>query len=400
MIDLEHTLGVGYLGLMKRAIVIALYLVCIESGFAFAQADTNQLQQSIVNGGRSPRSVGLQESEVLAIGALTNFEDPTSAFCTGTVITDRVVVTAAHCIVSSNGRTRTADDLSFVIGENPEVDGRLFDVSQIVVHPDYIANSDNSQATDVALLLLAQNISSQAPELLPIAFNRHPLTGLDADALSNRTVEIAGYGVTQTNESGRFFTSVELIEINELTVLIDGKGQTGACEGDSGGPLITLNTRQVPVIIGVLRGGSTNCVGQDHYVRLDVPVVQTWIEAQIMRTWPTYPEGSVCGSLSFYGRCVSDHVEYCGADFRVIRQDCLSASVPSTCSFVSLDDGYACRPLVTCTTASCSSRYDGFLPPAPLSIVNEGGCATTAIPIRRQVTLLLILLCVLRRRRC
>ena len=154
------------------------------------------------------------------------------------------------------------------------------------------------------------------------------------------------------------------------------------------------------MVIGVLRGGSTNCVGQDHYVRLDVPVIRNWIETQIMRTWPNYPEGSVCGSLSFYGRCVANHVEYCGSDFKVVRQDCLAEAVPARCSFLSLEAGYACRPTSSCTTESCSSRFDGFLPPAPLSIVNVGGCATTTEPISGVVWVLVACLLGYRRWAC
>ena len=381
---------------MFQRFLITAFIVTAP-GWVVAQS-VNTSEQPIVNGSRSPLSLGLKAEEILAVGALTNYGDPSSAFCTGTAITNRVVITAAHCIVREGGSQRTAQDISFAIGESPEIENRIYDVSQVAFHPDYDPNSDNPQMEDVAVLLLASDLTDQAPELQPIEFNRHPLEGLDRDALLEGDVEIAGYGSTQTSETGRFFTSVALVEVTDLTVLIDGEGLRGACRGDSGGPVIKRNMRQAPVVLGVLRGGSETCVGRDHYVRLDVPHVRDWVENQIMRTWPTYPEGSVCANLSFYGRCVANHVEYCDQNFRVTRIDCQSGGVAKSCSFLNLDDGYDCRPSSTCESGICKSRFDGFLPPAPLAIVNVGGCHLKNESSPHWLWFSLVILLTLRRR--
>ena len=355
----------------KRIILIGLLQLLATPGYS---SPVETVSQAIVNGSRAPRAVGLKPGEILAIGALTNFSDPTSTFCTGTLITNRVVVTAAHCIARSNGSVLTAGEISFVVGEDPTINGTVFGVASVAVHPDYNPQSDVADEPDVAILTLDQNASDLVPDVVPVEFNRHPLTGLDAEALVNRTVEIGGYGVTRSDERGRFFTSLPIISIGELTLAIDGRGLTGACGGDSGGPILTLNTRGVPVVLGVLRGGSDDCVSRDNYVRLDIARIRDWVENQISMTWPTYPVGALCDNLTFHGRCVAEHVEYCGPDYLVQRKDCLGTNRQQTCSFINLEAGYDCRDISSCETLPCKSRFDGFLPPAPYSIVNVGGC--------------------------
>ena len=389
---------------MLRQILPCL-LVCTTSfSLAAEQTQSEASQHSIINGSRSPRSVGLKAGEILSIGALVNYDRLDKVFCTGTAVTNRVVITAAHCIQKDTGVMRTAAEIQFVVGEDPEIDGLVYDVAEVAVHPNYDYTSNARQLEDVAVVLLASDLPDQSPGILPIEFNRHPLTGLDAEALVKRRVEIAGFGRTETapgaaQKRGRFFTSVELADLTDLTVVIDGQGVTGACDGDSGGPVLTLNMRQAPVILGVLRGGSETCVGQDHYARLDLPHVRDWIEAYIMRTWPTYPEGSVCGNLSYYGRCVADYVEYCD-EFSIVRQDCTADGQPKTCSFLNLDIGYACRPVSTCLGGICKSRFDGFLPPAPVEIKNVGGCSTSVPHARIVIILGFLGLFLTRRKEC
>ena len=389
---------------MLRRILTCLLICATSVSHATEQTESEASQHAIINGSRSPRSVGLKAGEILSIGALINYDRLDKVFCTGTAITNRVIITAAHCIQKESGVMRTAAEIQFVVGEDPEIDGVVYDVAEVAVHPNYDYTSNARQLEDVAVVLLASDLNEQSAGILPIEFNRHPLSGLDAEALLKRRVEIAGFGRTDTapgasQKRGRFFTSVELSDLTDLTVVIDGQGVTGACDGDSGGPVLTLNMRQAPVILGVLRGGSETCVGQDHYARLDLPHVRDWIETHIMRTWLTYPEGSVCGNLSYYGRCVVDYVEYCD-DFNIVRQDCTADGQPKTCSFLNLEIGYACRPLSTCLGGVCKSRFDGFLPPAPLEVKNVGGCSTVTPPPRMMMILVILGLFGIRRKSC
>src|SRR5262245_42956304 len=51
--------------------------------------------------------------------------------CTGTVIADRVIVTAAHCL-----RNKAARDVRVLFGSSPD-DGRWADVVDVQPHPDF-----------------------------------------------------------------------------------------------------------------------------------------------------------------------------------------------------------------------------------------------------------------------
>ena len=206
--------------------ILPCLLVCTTSfSLAAEQTQSEASQHSIINGSRSPRSVGLKAGEILSIGALVNYDRLDKVFCTGTAVTNRVVITAAHCIQKDTGVMRTAAEIQFVVGEDPEIDGLVYDVAEVAVHPNYDYTSNARQLEDVAVVLLASDLPDQSPGILPIEFNRHPLTGLDAEALVKRRVEIAGFGRTTAPGGWKWgrCTSVEQ-PFTDLTVVIDGQG--------------------------------------------------------------------------------------------------------------------------------------------------------------------------------
>jgi secreted trypsin-like serine protease len=46
-------------------------------------------------------------------------------------------------------------------------------------------------------------------------------------------------------------------------------GKTGACVGDSGGPLLGKTMDGRIEVLGLLEAGSASCTGEDFYTRLD-----------------------------------------------------------------------------------------------------------------------------------
>jgi len=68
--------------------------------------------------------------------------------------------------------------------------------------------------------------------------------------------------VPQPPQQGQFTASGPKLTDN-------GMGQSGACVGDSGGPLIIDGSSGQPEILGTLRRGEETCLGLDYYIRAD-----------------------------------------------------------------------------------------------------------------------------------
>lgn len=104
-----------------------------------------------------------------AVGRL----DLGGAFCTGAMISPKLVLTAAHCLYNNNGTLRDAKDLKFRAGYRQgrsvaERRGKRF-----LIHKDYVNDrSRNRFATDVAVIELSSPITLAS--VVPFQLDRKP----------------------------------------------------------------------------------------------------------------------------------------------------------------------------------------------------------------------------------
>jgi len=197
-----------------------------------------------------------------------------SGFCSGTLISPTVVVTAAHCAVvePEPGALRAAGpgSLQVVAGHlasRDAVPSMIRGVFEVIVHEDYnhefIMGRSRSGAgqggigspNDIALLFLT------APfEGLPNA----PLLSVEREAElvhHGDVAFVAGYGVYDLDENltGQLYISDAVIDIigskELLTRRIDQLGDS--CFGDSGGPLY-VPTEEGDFLVGLVSRGRSD----------------------------------------------------------------------------------------------------------------------------------------------
>ena len=205
-------------------------------------------------GGGAPSTEGMARSVVTIVGSRGNF-------CTGALIAQKLVLTAAHCVPPGAEYK--------IVEYGADRQPSLQDVKSVAIHPGFNmqAMSGHRATADVALLQLAAVPRGKTPAALgspnvPInGGSRFTIAGIGVtvcgDGKSGGTIRVAGLVAT-----GRPGT----LQIR----LVDPVGQgaregLGACTGDSGAPVFE-DKQSGPVVVGVVSwstgpNGAAGCGG-------------------------------------------------------------------------------------------------------------------------------------------
>jgi hypothetical protein len=211
-------------------------------------APSRSLPEALFLGSADGGSFGVPSGDRSAIGAVLAGADPAIA-CTATVIAAGVALTAAHC--------DDGDGIAFRLGEGA------------VAMP--IRDARSHPTLDVMVFRFDQDGGEQPR---PLALFDGPI---DAD-WEGQVVTLAGVGRTETGDIGELrFAREPIVEVSTTELRVDGMGRSGACGGDSGGPLLVENPEGTPQIVGILERGAGSCLGVDVYARVDA--FAAWLRA-------------------------------------------------------------------------------------------------------------------------
>src|SRR5687768_9745404 len=247
---------------MRRLVLALAVLAAVLLPAAPAGAST----PGTVDGPPPPSSGGLVSP--------TQYSDGTRLYCSGTLISPTVCLTAAHC-AEDGERVGVTFDPDYEAGDK---------VYYGTFQADPLYPGPSSDSHDIAVVVLDRAVKGIEPALLPEAGS---LSGLSA----TQQFTSVGYGAYEvTNSPGghqylyddvRMVATGTLNAINKTWLRISmnaATGNGGTCYGDSGGPNFLGTTN---VIAAITITGDAVCRSTNVVYRLDTPSAREFLSQYV-----------------------------------------------------------------------------------------------------------------------
>lgn len=224
--------------------------------------------------------------------------------CGGSLITEEVVLTAAHCVVDGEpDRVISEDKFQLLFGsidmETLEGSEALREVAMIYTHPHF--KSDRILRQDIALMMIKGKL--QFSETINRICLFHSYNSMDS-YYNNKTFTVLGFGSSDvTDMASRFlkygrmkaiarsdcaWKQVRFGLLPEHSTFCAAEDNVIACPGDSGGALVqeiddTYYLRGVASV--TVTESNQNCNTTDAVAFTHVPYFQQWINETIELYW-------------------------------------------------------------------------------------------------------------------
>ncbi|XP_023243443.1 venom protease-like [Centruroides sculpturatus] len=246
----------------------------------------NLTTDAIVNGRTAVKGSWPWMAALLSIRT-TSFGRSASFFCGGSIITSRVVLTAAHCLYPyMRNRRQISNNMKKMkvrVGAHTKSDGISHDISQMNYHKSYGRN----YANDIGYVKLSKDI----------IFNAHvrPICLPTSTEFYSDTFYITGWGTTRSGGSASSTLREAKVKMVPLSTckssysrinlkitdkqVCAGRGEADTCQGDSGGPMVMYSEiKKRWILVGITSFG--NGCGNRRYpgVYTSVKAYRSWID--------------------------------------------------------------------------------------------------------------------------
>ena len=193
-----------------------------------------------------------------------------AATCGGTIIAVKgetgILLTAAHCVAkySAPGKMVVPPEpgsltsMAVVMDDNYMIaKPAVKEIFEVALHPEF---DGLSHRMDFAMVRFGK-VDPSTPVIAA-------MTASDDQLQVGTMLDLVGYGATESSKSNSIRRHIEkpIAELTSDYLKFDQSGTTGgACEGDSGGPALTLDT---PSLVAGVETGGTSCTGVSSYGRV------------------------------------------------------------------------------------------------------------------------------------